>query len=184
MSDEEIGEVVRQARKAHGLTLQQLSERCGLSESFLSQFERGKSKASIASLRLLTASLGMTLSDIFDINGAAAARVLRADRRPVVPFGEKAIKYLITARMVPRFEMFLLELEEGGSTGADQYAHGESDELVLVQQGTIRLDIGDEIYQLGPGDATSFRSDTPHRAANAGSAPAQVLWIVSPPAAH
>ena len=77
--------------------------------------------------------------------------------------------------------MFVGELDVGGSTGAEPYAHGDSEELFVVLAGTVQLELGGELYELGSGDSIDYRSSTPHRAVNVGGGRAEVMWIISPP---
>ena len=57
--------VSREIRGRRRLTLREVAERAGLSESFLSQVERGRASASIASLRRIADGLGIGISDLF-----------------------------------------------------------------------------------------------------------------------
>ena len=73
------------------------------------------------------------------------------------------------------------ELEVGGSTGAQPYAHGDSEELFVVLSGTVQLELGGELFELESGDSIDYRSSTPHRISNLGDELAEVMWIISPP---
>jgi transcriptional regulator with XRE-family HTH domain len=140
------------------MTLRQLAEATGLSESFLSQFERGLTQGSVASLRLIAEALGINVGDLFERRGGgASARVLREAARPVLDFGHHATKQLLTPRPAENLEVFSVQFEIGGSTGDEQYVHGDSDDSVV------------------------FRSSTPHRVVNIGNAVSILLWIISPP---
>ena len=62
--------------------------------------------------------------------------------------------------------MFAGELEVGGSTGDEPYAHGDSEELFVVLSGSVQLELGGEVYELERGDSIDYRSSTPHRVTN------------------
>lgn len=181
MDDGQVGAVIRRIRRGAGMTLGRLSSATGLSQSFISQFERGQTQASIASLRLLTDALDMNLHDVFDMSAGAFTAVVREFERPRRPFGERATKAIVSTRGLSRFEVFEVEFETGGSTGPERYAHGEHEELVLVLAGTVSAEVSDERTLLNAGDSITFHSDVPHRLENLGSLPARVLWMVSPP---
>jgi len=55
--DHKVGQGVRVLRQCKGWTLEELSSRCGLSISFLSQVERGLSSLSIPSLHSICEAL-------------------------------------------------------------------------------------------------------------------------------
>jgi transcriptional regulator with XRE-family HTH domain len=178
----DLGAALRAARARRRMTLRQLSEATGLSESFLSQFERGMTQGSIASLRLVAEALGVNLGDLFDKSGGGSSpRVLRELARPQLSFGYQAIKQLITPSQPENVEVFSVTFEIDGSTGDHQYTHGDSDEVILVQSGVVKLELAEDVFLLESGDSIVFRSSVPHRVANMGKASSTVLWIISPP---
>jgi len=172
---------LRALRRFRRCTLRTIAERSGLSESFLSQVERGRSSASIASLRRIADALGVSIADLFEPEGLPGPRVLRRDERPALSFGILGRKLLLTPRPLHHLEVFMGELEVGGSTGAQPYAHGDSEELFVVLSGTVQLELGGELFELESGDSIDYRSSTPHRVSNLGDELAVVMWIISPP---
>ena len=177
----DVGERLRELRRVRGFTLRTIASRAGLSESFLSQVERGRSNASIASLRRIADALGVSMADLFEPAGPPGPRVLRRDERPALSFGILGRKLLLTPRPLHHLEVFAGELEIGGSTGPQPYAHGDSEELFVVLAGAVQLELGGELHELERGDSIDYRSSTPHRISNVGDEPAEVMWIISPP---
>ena len=177
----DVGERLRALRRFRRATLRTVAERSGLSESFLSQVERGRSSASIESLRRVADALGVSMADLFEPDGLPGPRVLRRDERPALSFGVLGKKLLLTPRPLHHLEVFAGELEVGGSTGAEPYAHGDSEELFVVLSGTVQLELGGELFELEQGDSIDYRSSMPHRVSNTGPERAEVMWIISPP---
>ena len=62
---EAVGQVIREQRKAKGLTLAQLADKANLSLGYLSQIELGKNSASIETLYRIALGLGTKLADLF-----------------------------------------------------------------------------------------------------------------------
>jgi len=177
----DVGERLRELRRFRHCTLRTIADRAGLSESFLSQVERGRSSASIGSLRRIADALGVTMADLFEPEKLPGHQVLRRDERPALSFGILGRKLLLTPRPLSHLEVFAGELEVGGSTGDQPYAHGDSEELFVVLSGTVELELGGELHELDHGDSIVYRSSTPHRISNAGRGLAEVMWIISPP---
>jgi len=177
----DVGQRLRTIRIARRQTLREVAERAGLSESFLSQVERGRASASIASLRRIADGLGISMADLFQPSGPAQPRVLRRDERPTLAFGILGRKMLLTPRPLHHLEVFVGEIDPGGSTGAEPYAHGDSEELFVVLHGTVRLELGGSVHELDTGDSIGYWSSTPHRISNAGDDVAEVMWVISPP---
>jgi transcriptional regulator with XRE-family HTH domain len=181
-ADVGLGERLREIRHLRRRTLKAVAERADVSESFLSQVERGKASASVASLTRIATALGVTVADLFEPDGARRPpRVLRREARPVLGFGDLGRKYLLTPRPLEHLEVFVGELDPGGSTGDEPYTHGDSEELFVVLSGRVHLQLGEQVHELEPGDSIDYRSSTPHRATNAGDTQAEVMWVISPP---
>jgi transcriptional regulator with XRE-family HTH domain len=181
LEEVDVGERLRELRRFRRCTLRTVAERSGLSESFLSQVERGRSSASIASLRRIADALGVSIADLFGPDATPGPRVLRREERPSLAFGVLGRKLLLTPRPLHNLEVFVGELGVGGSTGEQPYAHGDSQELFVVLAGSVQLEVGGETFELEHGDSIEYRSSTPHRVSNLGDALAEVMWIVSPP---
>ncbi|UOE20580.1 helix-turn-helix transcriptional regulator [Thermobifida halotolerans] len=178
---ESLGPRIRTLRQQRRLTLREMSRQTGLSQSFLSQFERGATQASISSLRRISSALGIPLGDLFDTGKGSGNGVLRAEDRPRIPFGENAVKLLLTPRPLEHIEVFHVVMDVDGSTGSQQYTHGDSDEIIVVLTGRLRVELASEVFVLGKDDSISFRSGIPHKVVNVGSESAEALWIIGPP---
>lgn len=59
--DGTAGQLLRQARRRTGITQAELAKRCGVPQSVLSAYERGRRQPSVAALARLLASMGLGL---------------------------------------------------------------------------------------------------------------------------
>jgi transcriptional regulator with XRE-family HTH domain len=178
----QLGDRLRAIRRRRRGTLRAVADRAGLSESFLSQVERGVASPSVSSLLRIAGALGIAVSDLFEPDGVRSRpRVLRKESRPVLPLGSRGRKFLLTPRPLENLEVFIGELQPGGATADAAYTHGDSEELVLVLSGTIQLELGAEVHELGEGDSMDYPSSLPHRVVNTGPDEAEVMWVISPP---
>jgi FMN phosphatase YigB (HAD superfamily)/lambda repressor-like predicted transcriptional regulator len=65
MEEKKLGEIVQQARRAHGLTQQALCQKTGLSYSTLAKIERGAIKSpSVFTIGLIASCLGVSLDEL------------------------------------------------------------------------------------------------------------------------
>jgi transcriptional regulator with XRE-family HTH domain len=178
----DVGERLRAIRKLRRVTLKTVAERADLSESFLSQVERGRANASVASLKRIAAALGVNVADLFEPNGRPSRpRVLRRESRPALTFGTLGRKFMLTPRPLEHLQVIVGELDSGGSTGDEPYTHGDSEELLVVLEGIVSLQLGTQMFELASGDSIDYRSSTPHRLTNIGGETSEVMWIISPP---
>jgi transcriptional regulator with XRE-family HTH domain len=163
------------------MTLEVLAQRAGVSASFLSQVERGRSGASLNSLQRIAHALEVSISDLFELDTSDRTRVLRADERPVLSFGSLR-KYLLTPRPLEHLEVMIGVFEPGSATGDEPYTHGDSEEMCFVVSGHVEAQIGTQLHEMRTGDSIDYRSSTPHFFRNPSATDtAEVLWIISPP---
>jgi transcriptional regulator with XRE-family HTH domain len=177
----DVGRRLRSARRRRGLTLAALATSAGMSESFLSQLERGLTGASLDSLQRLTQALEIRVGDLFDADDVHTPHVLHPDARPVLELWHLGSKTLLTPRWSEQLEVLICRLEPDGATGDEPYTHGDSDEMFLVLEGIVDLELDGELHRMTTGDSITYRSSVPHRVINRGDGDAEGLWAIAPP---
>lgn len=178
-----IGRRIRELRKAHGLTLQELAGTVGISVSYLSQIERDVSRLPIGVLNRIAGALGVHMNWFFHGGTAGPPEerdvVVRAANRRVLTFAGLGItEELLSPNLAGPLELLISTIVPGADS--EPYRH-DGDEAGLVMAGTLDLWVGEQHYRLEPGDSFSFPSTTPHRCANPGVKPTKVLWVITPP---
>ncbi|MFT3886777.1 MAG: XRE family transcriptional regulator [Arachnia sp.] len=163
-----IGPRLRAARRARGLTLEDLSRLTTISVSTLSRLEAGKRQATLELLLPLTRHLGIRIDDLVD-NAPRDPRVRRPVLRtngvlvaPLSPEGSSIATYKIT--YPPRATMPAPRSHAG-------------QEWLYVLSGALRLHLGGEELVLKPGEAAQFDTQVPHAMNADGGVPAEVLSI-------
>ena len=68
------------------------------------------------------------------------------------------------------------EYEPGGLSG-DGHAHADQEQAFYILEGEIEVEVGDEICQLGPGDAVLLPRNVFHKHRNIGDKPLKFLFI-------
>jgi transcriptional regulator with XRE-family HTH domain len=177
-----LGRRVRSLREMRTLSLRQLADRAGVSESFLSQVERGVANPSVASLRRLADALDTSVGSLFEPSSEDEGRVTRSHDRPRLVHPQRRWEdFLITPRSAKRLQVIQSMIEPGEGSGREPYSHDSDEECVVVLKGSIEFGVGDETYLLEEGDSLLFESRTPHWNRNPGPTKAEVLWIITPP---
>ncbi|QUL81200.1 cupin domain-containing protein [Brevibacterium sp. SMBL_HHYL_HB1] len=162
------------------MTLKQVSESSGLTEGYLSQLERGVSTGSISSLQKICAATGLEVGELFSEPDSTGPKVTRFRDSEGFSYGVKGRKLRLTPNEFDHLEMFVGVFEPGGSTGADPYSHGSSEELILVIEGQVEVTLGSQVFTLHALDSIPFSSSVPHRVKETGGNKAIVLWGMSP----
>jgi transcriptional regulator with XRE-family HTH domain len=177
----DIGARIRALRLARPSTLRELAARAGVTESFLSQVERGVASPSIASVQRIARALGLSIAELF-AEDAETGLVVRANERRRVNYpGLGAIDEFLTRSTDGRLQVIMSTIEPGGGTGDEPYTHDSDEEVVIVLEGALDLWVGSEHYRLEAGDAVTHSSRVPHRNTNPGPGVARVLFCITPP---
>jgi transcriptional regulator with XRE-family HTH domain len=181
-SDEaRLGARLRSLREGRGLSMKALADAAGVSESFLSQVERGAANPSVASLRRIAQGLGTSVGSLFE-DGGSSGRLTRAADRPRLTHPQRKWEdFLLTPPSSQRLQVILSVIEPDEGSGDEPYSHDSDEECVIVLKGSLEFAVGDERYLLEEGDSLVFGSRTPHWNRNPGPSKAEVLWITTPP---
>jgi transcriptional regulator with XRE-family HTH domain len=173
-----VGPKIHALRKAKGMTLQQVSDRSGLSVSFLSQVERDLASPTVISLAHIAHALGVGASFFLPPPPTGDTVVRSYDRQPfklhdgeVVyarlggDFGGRTLEPLLVT-YPPRF--------------ASEVFRHEGEEFLYVLQGQVEIHLDDEAHSLHEGDSMHFASDRTHWVENLHDLPAQVVFVNTP----
>jgi transcriptional regulator with XRE-family HTH domain len=177
----QLGPRIRSLRQARQVTLRELAERAGVTESFLSQVEREVTSPSIASVQRIARALDLGIAELFADEPPLGRIVRRAERRRIAYPGLNAVDEFLTSGPDGRLEVILSTIEPGGGTGDEAYVHESDEEVVIVLEGCLELWVGDEFHLLEDGDSIAYSSRQPHRNRNPGPGRAVVLFCATPP---
>lgn len=180
-----FGEKIRNVRDRRGLTLKEVAEKAGISESMVSQIERNRVSPAIDTLLALADALEIDLEYLFsDFRRERSVQIVKATDRST--FTKPGVLYERLAQLegimpgIDGIEAYEISLEPGAQTGSDEYGHKGS-ELGLIVEGRAELVIGKETYSLEKGDSAGFASDFPHILRNTSQKPLRVFWVITPP---
>ena len=180
-----FGDKLRAVRERRSLTLKEVAEKTGISESMVSQIERNRVSPAIDTLFSIADVLDIDFEHLFsDYRRERAVRIVRAGERS--SFSRPGVVYERLAQLegiapgLDGIEAYQVELEPGAKTGNNEYGHRGS-ELGLVVEGKAELSVGSEVYSLEVGDSVSFASDFPHILANVGETGLRLFWVITPP---
>ncbi len=177
----EIGEKIKRMRLQHGLTQEELADRCELSKGFISLLERDLTSPSIATLMDILECLGTDLPHFF--SQKPQEKVVFSKEDMSVKLDEEGLKgwigWLVPNAQKNSMEPILLELGPGGVTEEDMPHEGE--EFGYVLSGSIQICVGERVHRAKKGESFYFESTEPHRLKNTGKTTAKVLWVSTPP---
>jgi transcriptional regulator with XRE-family HTH domain len=174
-----LGGRVRQLRSARDWSLETLAGASGVSRSMLSEIEREQANPTLAVTLRIARAFNMTLGDLLEVPEAASnVAVIRADDRAYHYRSDRhcRIRTLSPLNLEKDVEFYEVQLQPGGALRSAAHFEGTR-EFLTVQQGSVRLESGNDLEQLGPGDSASYRADLPHAIINTGKGEALVFLV-------
>ncbi|MCE5972525.1 cupin domain-containing protein [Sinirhodobacter sp. WL0062] len=173
--DLNIGHRLRAVRTQERLSQRELARRSGVTNGLISQIETNHSSPSVASLKRILDAIPMSLAEFFGPDSEdrgkicfRARELLEIDPRMVFRNAPQAASIALHQVGIGPNRMLQIlheRYEPGADTGMEKYSH-EGEEGGFVLSGWIELTVGDEVNELGPGDAYLFDSRIPHRFRN------------------
>lgn len=177
----ELGTRLRQLRKSRGVSLAEVGEGTGISPSFLSMVEKGKSDITVSRLMRLVRWFDVSIADLVQQPNRSLVQVVRADERRSVRLADERISIQMLSADGHHAMMPVINTYDEGGGMTDPTTH-EGEEFVHVLEGTVELTVGTgESIVLGPGDSAYYRAETPHSFRNAGRGPVRFLGVTTPP---
>lgn len=158
-----VAEALRRFRRDRQLSLDDLSERSGVSRAALSQVEGGRTNPTLAVLWKIAVGLDVPVHDLLGMGSEKAVRVLRAgDAIPLRSTdGRTESRLLSPGGSSSDTEVYELRLVPKAVHRSDPHARGTRETLVVLT-GALRFGAGSETYELAPGDSVYFNADVPH----------------------
>jgi transcriptional regulator with XRE-family HTH domain len=161
--DDRIGARIRGLRAERNLTLDGLARQADVSRAMLSRIERGESSPTAQLLGKVCGGLGITLSVLFAETEAPASPLSR--RRNQSTWRDPASGYLRRNVSPPGtgspIDIVEVEFPPGGSVAFDSQRLAGTDQHVWVLDGTLELQLGEDVFRLERGDCLMMRFDRP-----------------------
>jgi transcriptional regulator with XRE-family HTH domain len=178
-SDAALGRIVHDLRSSKGFTLVELAKATGLSPSFISQLERGLTRASLHSLAVLADALGSSAAAI--LSGTAQTEpdtvsFMAATDAPTLanPPGTGHALVLGKRALQP------LLLVGGSREFSDDYLVHAGDEFIYVLAGRIQFELaGEGTYDLARGDSLYYGPGIKHRWRQLGVRECRFITVLS-----
>ncbi|MCT2585853.1 helix-turn-helix domain-containing protein [Actinophytocola gossypii] len=169
-----VGPRLRALRRKRGVTLADLAESTGISESTLSRLESGQRRPNLELLLPLASAYGVPLDELV---GAPQTGDPRVHLRPV---RRGDMTYIPLSRRAGGLQAFKMIIPVRPDSGEPEPRSHEGYEWLYVIDGTLRLILGDRDLRLKPGEAAEFDTHLPHWLGSAGPGPVELLILAGP----
>jgi len=150
-----------------------LASACSLSKGFISQVENGRTSPSLSTLVDLAKVLGVSPAFLV-ANGLPGAHVTRANGRSSLAELRGAQATCLSDRPQRALDLYLLELAPGASIAGDPLDE-PGEQAAHVLSGFVRLILGENQLDLGPGDTGHWNDCTKISVTNLGAEPVRLM---------
>lgn len=177
-----IGDRLREVRKANQLSQRQLAQMSGVTNGMISLIEQNSASPTVSSLTKILDALSMSLADFFASNPSVdQPYIYRAKDQLDIKAAndlhganDNNITYRVIGSSKAPVEMIHEIYEPSADDAQELYTHNGF-EAGIVIEGEIEVTIESEIYLLAEGDGFSFPSNLPHCFRNIGTKRARIV---------
>ena len=164
---EEIGKRIKSLRRQKSLSLGDLSHLTGFDEELLAGIESGAIQPQLGTVIKLSKALDSAFGRLVSGVGDRLYSITRRTERRTVhrSTSKKGQKEIYTYHSLApevkgrHMEALIVHLEENPD---DEPSVHEGEEFIYVLEGVVSLKIGDDHFELSPGDSVYYLSTTPH----------------------
>jgi transcriptional regulator with XRE-family HTH domain len=170
---EDIGQRIRKIREEKGLDLAELSRLTGFEVQFLASLEKNEAQPQLGTVIKLSKALDSAFGRLVSGVGDKLYSITRKNERRIISrstskTGKKQVytyKSLAPDVKGRHMEALVVKLEEDPDREISVH---DGEEFIFVLNGIVALEIGDEKFELEPGDSAYYLSTTPHHIAAKG----------------
>jgi transcriptional regulator with XRE-family HTH domain len=173
---------VRELRGVLGLSLEELSVRCGVSRSMLSLVERGESSPTAMVLQKIASGIGVPLAKLFDDPAEPAGPLSHRQDRTIWRDPESGyVRRNISPANFPSPIRIVEVMLPAGARVEYESAPGQSDmhQQVWVRQGQVEVRVGETTHHLSEDDCLAMRLGQPTAFANRTRKPARYIVVIA-----
>lgn len=184
-----VGEKIKSLRETKEITVEELSERSGLSPEQINRIEENIDLPSLAPLIKIARVLGVRLGTFLDDQTEVGPVVCRkSDTSDTISFSNNAthsrrhMQYhsLSKSKADRHMEPFIIDVAATGETDFILSSH-EGEEFIMVMEGIMEISYGKNTYVLEEGDSIYYDSIVPHHVHAYEGQAAKILAVVYTP---
>jgi transcriptional regulator with XRE-family HTH domain len=175
----EISKKIRDLRKEHNFTLKDLSERTGLSVSFISQIENGSSSLAITSLKKIADALNVNISYFFKAPETRNFLVKAAEEKTFKIEGSNSEFIRISGDFPSRTMESMLVIIPPEQTHGSRFNH-PGEEFVYVLEGGLIVTLDNTEYFVGAGYSIQYPSTILHSWKNPLKQNTKLICVITP----
>jgi len=165
-------------REKEKLSLEKVSQLCGVSKTMIGQIERGESSPTLTTIWKIANGLKVSFTTLINNPQPDTEIIVRED---VQMLSEDNGRYRVypyfPIQEDSRFEIYTVEIEKEGKLSAEAHKEG-TEEFITVFDGDLTICVNEEEFKLKNGDSIRFKADRPHTYMNPGDTLTRVSMTI------
>jgi transcriptional regulator with XRE-family HTH domain len=169
-SPDDVADRIRKIREEKDLSLDEISKMTGFDVEFLSKIENKELQPQLGTVIKLSKALDSAFGRLVSGIGEKLYSITRKSERRTISrsTSRKGRKQIYTYKSLApdvqgrHMEAFLVQLEEDPEKETSLH---EGEEFIFVLDGEVNLEIGEDKFELEPGDSAYYLSTTAHHIA-------------------
>ncbi len=174
-ADQLFGQAIRARRNQLGITLEQLAQVSGVSTGALSKIERGRLSPSLRNAVAIAHALGCEINDLLPTQTTA---IHRQQDHLLVTDAANGIVRRTLARPSVDIELLSYTVPTGAQSPTFPPHKKGTLEIFYVLAGSLKIQAGNEVFELYQGDSAVITVDVEHRFFNSGTTTAEFTLLI------
>ena len=187
-ANNEVGAKIKSLREMRRVTLEELSERCGLGADQIAKIESGEVTTSLTPLLKIARGLGVRLGTFLDDTELSEPVLTKASAKSMEavrfagPTDKEGLEFhaLAVNKRDRNMEPFIIDVHPAIENKYMLSGH-EGEEFIYVLEGAIEVIHGKTTYRVEKGDSIYYDSIVPHHLHAADGRDARILAVIYAP---
>lgn len=173
-----LGQTLRQERNRLGYTLDEASQKTGVSKTMLSQIERGESSPTVSTIWKISTGLRIPLATLLSNSSKSDYKVIKLDEvMPITEDDNILIQNIFSFDPLSPLDGLFITL--GPNSKYQSTGHNNAlREYIFIIDGELTMNVGDEHFSMHQLDTLNFKGDEDHSYENRSNAPVTFLSLI------
>lgn len=154
----EVGNRIREIRKAQGMSMKELARRVGLSYLTIQRIETGEVSPSVAVLSEIAYCLQHPITSFFD--KTIGVKLIKSADQPEIESSTLTLKLLVPKGLINN--NISVSLGKSGKGKCIDSHTNQGLEITYVLKGRCRQTYEDKVFEMEAGDIVCFDAERPH----------------------
>ena len=176
-----VGERIASLRDICDVTEKELADKLSVSISEYQDMEQGKNDFAFSQLQCIASTLGVDITSLLTGDDPKLKFECLTRKGDVVLFKrneEFIYRHLAATFKNAKASPFYVVKKYEPSESFGIYSRHQGEEFDYVLKGTLKIDLGGNVYELNAGDSIYYNSNTPHSMTAIGKTDCEMLAII------